>query len=83
MAADVGKVYPPEVHLLKKELEVQGELLTQERLDRKAEVDRLRLELDTLKRLFEESEPGFLKRFDRLYAQETRTWDPELERKEA
>src|SRR5689334_3200757 len=25
--ADVGKVYPPETHLLRKELEVQGDLL--------------------------------------------------------
>ena len=81
MAADVGKVYPPELALLRKELETQGELLNRERLERKEEVDRLRLELETLKCLLEELEPGFLKRYEALYAREKQSWDPELEKK--
>ena len=83
MMTERGRVYPPEIHLLKKELEVQGELLSQERLERRAEIDRLRLELETLKKLFEEIHPGFLKRFDRFYIQEKNTWNPELEKKGA
>jgi len=83
MAADIGKVYPTDVHLLKKEMEVQGELLNQERLERKLEVDRLRLELVSLKRLFEEIHPGFLSRFEKTYEEERLTWNPELEKKEA
>lgn len=83
MVADIGKVYPPEVHLLKKELEIQGELLNQERLERKSEIDQLRLELETIKKLCEQIHPGFLLRFDKLYATEKYIWNPELEKKEA
>jgi hypothetical protein len=54
LMADVGKVYPTDVHLLKKELEVLGEIFEKDRQDRKIEIDRLRLELDALKRLLGE-----------------------------
>jgi hypothetical protein len=49
MAADIGKVYPADLQLLQKELEIQGELLNQERLERKADIERLRLELEALR----------------------------------
>lgn len=75
--AEIGIVYPPEVHMLKKALEVQGELLNQERLERKTEVDRLRLEVESLKRLFEEFHPGFLERYARIYSEKEKTWNPE------
>ncbi len=81
MVADPGRVYPPEIHLLKKEIEVQGELLSQERLERKTEVDYLRLEINTLKELFEQIHPGFLKRLENLYKVERQTWNPELQKK--
>lgn len=54
--ADVGKVYPTDVHLLKKELEVLGELFENERQERKIEIDRLRLEMNAIKRILEEKE---------------------------
>ena len=83
MVADIGKIYPPEVHLIKKEIEVQGDLLNQERLERKSEIDQLRLEVETLKKMFEQIHPGFLKKFEETYTQEKQTWNPELEKKEA
>jgi hypothetical protein len=49
MAADVGKVYPADLALLRKELEVQGELLNQERLERRTEIERLRQELEDIR----------------------------------
>lgn len=67
MAADIGKVYPTEVHLLKKELEVQGDLLSQERKARQEEIDSLREQLKTMKGSAEVGsenqfryEPGFI-----------------------
>ena len=82
MAADIGKVYPPEIQLLRKEVEVQGDLLNEERLERKTEIDHLRLQLETFKRLFEEIRPGFLKQFSKAYEQEKQNWNPELEKKD-
>lgn len=80
MAADVGKVYPTDIELLKRQLETQGEQCARERLERKAEVDRLRLEVEALKRALDRMSPGFLKRFDEAYADERREWNPELEK---
>ena len=82
MTADIGKVYPPEIQLLKKEVEVQGDLQNEERLERKTEIDHLRLQLETLKRIFEQTQPGFLKKFNKAYEQEKLNWNPELEKKE-
>lgn len=80
MAADIGKVYPPEIHLIHKEIEVQGELIQSERLERKTEIDQIRLELKALKHLLEEMQPGFLERFETLFIKEKQSWNPELER---
>jgi hypothetical protein len=80
--ADPGKVYPAELHLLKKELEAQGELLSQERLDRRADVDQLRLELESFKQLIERLHPGAIAKLREIYAKESRSWNPEFERKE-
>jgi hypothetical protein len=83
MAAEVGKVYPTDVHLLKQELAAQGDLLDQERLERRAEVDELRLEINVLKRLLDQARPGILGRYDELLAEERQTWNPDLRKKEA
>lgn len=79
--ADVGKIYPTDFHLLKKELEVQGELLSTERVERKAEIDQLRLELETLKRLIDLLHPGTRADFDRIYAEQRQVFNPELRKK--
>lgn len=81
MVADIGKVYPTDVQLLKKEIEVQGELLTQEKLERRAEVDELRLQIGALKRLLDQFNPGFSERFEAFYSQERLLYNPELEKK--
>jgi len=78
MAADVGKIYPADIHLLRKEIEVQGELLAQERFERKAEIDRLKIQIETLKRLLEETNPGFLARYRSAYPRERESFDPEM-----
>jgi hypothetical protein len=72
-----------EVTTLKQELLVQAELLENEKLERKAEVDRLRLELQTLKNLFEQAQPGFIDQLNKLYENERLNYDPELDKKSA
>ncbi len=79
MAADIGRVYPPEIHLLKKEIEIQGDLLNQEILERKEEIDLLRLEFNSFKHLLEELQPGFLEKFERIYNLEKNSWNPEFD----
>lgn len=79
MAANVGKVYPSDVYLLKKEIEVQGELLNREYLERKTDIDYLRLEVRTLVRLLDQINPGFEKQWHELYEEEKQTWNPEAE----
>jgi hypothetical protein len=69
-----------EIELLKNELLVQGELLERERLDRKTETDHLKLEVRTLKKLIDQGTPGFLAKFQSLYASERENYDPELEK---
>jgi hypothetical protein len=78
MAADVGKVYPADLKLLKEELSVQGDLLEQERLERKTEIDELRLELETLRHYLEEKDPEFRKRFCEIRDRKRQKWNPEL-----
>ncbi len=79
MAADVGKVYPSDVYLLKKEIEVQGELLNREYLERKTDIDLLRLEVKALVRLLDQINPGFEKQWHQLYEEEKQIWNPETE----
>lgn len=83
MAADKGRVYPQELHLLQKEIEVQGDLLNQEQLERQSEIDDLRLELNALKRQFEQLYPGFLKDFAKFYEREKEIWNPDLNKQKA
>lgn len=80
MAADVGKVFPTDLHLLRRELELQGELLSQERVERRAEIDRLKLELVALKQLFERLAPGFTVEFNRFHARARQSQNPEFGR---
>ena len=69
-----------EVELLKKELLAQGDLLNQEILERRAEVDRLKIQVDALKKLLDQLQPGFISKFDGIYAEERQKFDPERER---
>lgn len=78
--ADPGKVYPMDVHLLKTEIQVHGEILSQERLERKAEVDELRLEIAVLKKLLEEVYPDFQSSYSAKYREQRETFDPEKRR---
>jgi hypothetical protein len=77
--ADPGKVWPSDLTLLKREIEVLGELISSERLDRKAEVDRLKLEIEALKCVIEQLKPGALAEYQRAYEQRRHTYDPETE----
>ncbi len=69
-----------ETRTLKVGLLAQGEKFNQETLDRKAEVDRLKIKIEALKRLLDEIQPGFAAAFDRVYAEECLRFDPELDR---
>lgn len=57
MAADIGKVYPAEIHLLTKEIEVQGELISQEKFERQSEIEQLREDLNQVKQVIERRLP--------------------------
>ncbi len=81
--ADVGRVYPTDIQRIRKELEAQGELLIQERLDRRDEIDGLRLELGALKQLLARIHPGFLPRYAETLVEERRIWNPDLRKREA
>jgi hypothetical protein len=82
----VGGVSEQLVHLarqietLKQELIVQGEQLENEVLARKAEIGRLKIEIQTLKKLLDEQQPGFTAKYEKLYANERQSFDPELEK---
>lgn len=69
-----------EIETLKQELLVQGEQLESEVLERKAEVGRLKLEIQTLKKLLEENQPGFIARYEKSYSAERHNFDPEVEK---
>ncbi len=44
-----GRISPSDLQLIGKEIEVQGEFLNQERLDRKADIERLSEEIRVLR----------------------------------
>jgi hypothetical protein len=79
--ADLNRAGTSELHLLKKEIEVQGEVLSDEKLERRAEVDQLRLEIDTLKKAIDRIHPGFEREFRRIYDEERESHNPEIDRK--
>jgi hypothetical protein len=57
-----------EFHLLKKEIETMGEQLSAEGLDRKAEADELRIEIEAIKKTLESVLPNFLELYEKQYA---------------
>ena len=73
-------VQPPfslsEVHLLKKEIEAQGDFLNQERLDRATEIDRLRMEMEAIKESLQELLPEFLELFENRYGELLQNFNP-------
>jgi hypothetical protein len=81
--ADVGRVYPTDIQRIRRELEAQGELLVQEKLDRRGVVDELRLEIEAQKQLLARINPGFLARYEEALVEERRIWNPELRKREA
>jgi hypothetical protein len=66
--------------LLLKEIETQGELFIQEKLERKAEIDRLRLELEALKVSIGNLIPDFREEFEKNYQDLLQNFDPETGR---
>jgi len=62
--ADVGKVYPTDIQLIQKQIEIQGDLISRERLDREAEIERLRIELAAIKHFLDERFPEFMDSFE-------------------
>ncbi|MFZ9596644.1 MAG: hypothetical protein ACO3A2_11285 [Bdellovibrionia bacterium] len=58
-------------------MDVQGDFMEQERLERKSQVDQLRLELQALKQVMENLYPGFLALWNEAYEKERLSWDPE------
>jgi len=73
-----SRISPTEFSLIKKELEAQGELLSSEILERKAQVEQLRMEIAALKRTLEKLQPGFTESYREIYADELQEFNPDL-----
>ncbi len=58
--ATTAKMALSEIQLLQREIEAHGEWLSREQLDRKTETDRLRMEIETLKRILTRLHPEFI-----------------------
>jgi len=59
LMANPQKLAISETQLLQREIEAQGEWLNREKLDRKTETDRLRVELEALRRIMQKLHPEF------------------------
>lgn len=68
---------PADLHLLKKEIEAQGEFLNQERLDRTSDIDRLRIELASLKATLEKLVPEFSRTYEEVFSEKLQSFNPE------
>jgi hypothetical protein len=66
-----------EIDLLKKGLENLGDTLVNERLERKAEVDKLRLQLEAIRRTLERHLPDFVAQYEKTYRDLVQYYDPE------
>jgi hypothetical protein len=77
LALSEPMVSPSEIQLLKKEIEAQGEFISQERLERLAETDKLKIELESIKETLQEILPDFLQAFERNYGRILQTFNPE------
>lgn len=78
-----NKLTPSDFHLLKKELEAQGEFLSQESLDRKAEADKIKIEIESLKKILTQLLPNFQSVYQEAYEKTLREFDPDTEKKTA
>ncbi len=70
-------INPSEIQLLKKEIEAQGEFLSSERLERKAEIDQLKIELESITRTLDRMVAGFQPVFKQMKAEMIQSFDPE------
>lgn len=75
--AQSQKMALSEIQLLHREIEAQGEWLNREKLDRKIETDRLRMELEALKRVISTLHPEFASAFRTEMEDVRLNYDPE------
>ena len=68
---------PTEISLLRTEVEAMGEILATERIDRKAEEDRIRIELEAIKKTLADLVQDFESRYQKKYAEILQNYDPE------
>jgi hypothetical protein len=69
-----------ELGLLQKQADALGELLDNERLERKADLDKLKIELEAIKHTLASLLPEFTHRFLATHAEFVRRYDPEGEK---
>ncbi len=70
-----------EIQLLQREIEAHGEWLSRKELDRKTDTDRLRTELEALKRVISKLHPDFAKAFREEMEVVRLEFNPEIERR--
>ncbi|MEN9723404.1 MAG: hypothetical protein RJB38_1390 [Pseudomonadota bacterium] len=66
-----------EFQLLQREIEVQGEWLNHERLERQADIDRLRMELEAIRQALSQLTPEFALQFQREFERARQEYNPE------
>lgn len=74
-------IHPGDLHLLKKEIETLGESWDQDRLERRSEIDRLRMEVHAIRDALGALVPRFTDAYNESYNELLQTFDPEAERK--
>jgi len=68
-----------EIDRLNNELRLLGDYHKKQLLDLRGEVDRLKLEIASLRMFFEEALPGFADRFPEIYRKTIQEMNPELD----
>jgi len=66
-----------EIQLLHREIEAQGEWLNRERLERQTEVDRLKMELEAIRRVLSSGDPEFQRKYHEEFEAVRTGFNPE------
>lgn len=71
------KISPGEIQLIEKELEALGESWEKERLERRSEIDGLKVEVQAIRKALGSALPEFDRAYQQTYQDQLRAFDPE------
>ncbi len=72
------QISPQEFHLFKKEVESLGEDITEEKLERRLQVNHLKVELEVIKQVLAQHWPDFLEQCEKTYSKILLEYNPEM-----